>query len=261
MKRRKAKQTPVPWPYIATGLVLLVLAAAFVRYAGPEFSAAVIQSEVISLTNTERVQNDVGVVTENALLDKAAAAKAADMAAKGYFAHVSPDGTVPWHWIVAAGYNYKYAGENLAVRFNESADVVNAWMASPTHRANIVKGQYTETGVAVADGVYQGQPATFVVQYFASPAKSNSKQVATTIAQPDGASVANSQQGITSGRQDLVSSSAPAVKAAEVAPPAPSWWERVIAYLSTTLSSLTASAINAEEGSVYIGESGAATAR
>ncbi|MES2202804.1 MAG: CAP domain-containing protein [Patescibacteria group bacterium] len=261
MRRRKAKQTPVPWPYIATGLVLLVLAAAFVRYAGPEFSAAVIQSEVIALTNTERVQNNVGVVTENALLDKAAAAKAADMAAKGYFAHVSPDGTVPWHWIVSAGYNYKYAGENLAVRFNDSAEVVNAWMASPTHRANIVKGQYTQIGVGIADGVYQGQPATFVVQYFASPAVSGAvgkTPVKKSSGLPSGAPIAAGSGG-PDFSPSAPATAQPAVAGDEVAPP--SWWQRVLAYLSTALGSLTASAINAEGGSVYIGDSGAATAR
>jgi hypothetical protein len=55
------------------------------------------------------------------------------------------------------------------VRFIDSTDVVNAWMASPTHRANIVKPVYTEIGVGVAEGTYQGQPATYVVQYFGAP--------------------------------------------------------------------------------------------
>src|SRR5882724_3306911 len=102
MKRRKPTKTPVPWPYIAAGLVLLCVIAFLVRVGGREFSAAVIQSDVVSLVNTERVQNNVGTLAENALLDKAAEAKANDMASKGYFAHVSPDGTVPWHWIQAA---------------------------------------------------------------------------------------------------------------------------------------------------------------
>ncbi|MDB5224407.1 MAG: hypothetical protein JWO43_29 [Candidatus Adlerbacteria bacterium] len=142
------------------------------RQTSATFLAAVLPGEVINLTNTERKGNKVGTVTENAKLDAAAAAKAADMAAKGYFSHVGPDGKQPWLWIDAAGYNYQYAGENLAVRFVDSKDVVNAWMASPSHRANIVKGNYTEIGVGVANGTYQGQPAVFVVQYFASPAPS-----------------------------------------------------------------------------------------
>jgi hypothetical protein len=133
------------------------------------FLAAVLPGEIIGLTNVQREDNNLGDVAENSQLDLAAQAKAQDMAAKGYFSHVGPDGKEPWAWVTGAGYVYQYAGENLAVRFNESTDVVNAWMASPTHRANIVKPIYTEIGVGVAQGYYQGQPATFVVQYFGTP--------------------------------------------------------------------------------------------
>ncbi len=147
------------------GLVANLMA----RQSGLNFLAAVVGSELVSLTNTERAQNNVGQLTENTKLDAAAQAKAADMAAKGYFAHIGPDGKQPWDWITGAGYDYQYAGENLAVRFVDSKDVVNAWMASPTHRANIVKAQYQEIGIGVADGIYKGQSATFVVQYFGKP--------------------------------------------------------------------------------------------
>jgi hypothetical protein len=140
--------------------------------------AAVLPGEIIALTNTERAQNSVGQLTENALLDAAAQAKANDMAAKGYFSHVGPDGKQPWAWIAGAGYRYQDAGENLAVRFVDSTDVVNAWMASPTHRANIVKPVYTDIGVGVAQGMYQGEPATFVVQYFGTPLSSVPQQAA-----------------------------------------------------------------------------------
>ena len=148
------------------GLVFNLLA----RQSGSNFLAAVIQSEILHLTNAERAQNSVGTLKENTLLDRSAQAKADDMATRGYFAHNSPDGKQPWSWITAAGYNYRYAGENLAVRFVDSKDVVVAWMASPTHRANIVKPNYTEVGVGLAQGMYKGQPATFVVQHFGRPA-------------------------------------------------------------------------------------------
>ncbi len=131
--------------------------------------SAVVPGEVIALTNDERAKAGDSALTENAKLDAAAQAKANDMAAKGYFSHVGPDGKEPWGWISEAGYVYRYAGENLAVRFDNSSDVVNAWMASPTHKANIVKAQYTEIGLAVAEGSYQGSPATFIVQYFGTP--------------------------------------------------------------------------------------------
>lgn len=139
------------------------------RQSNANFLAAVVPGEIIALTNDERAQNSVGQLAENSQLDAAAQAKANDMAAKGYFSHVSPDGATPWQWIAGAGYQYQYAGENLAVRFIDSQDVVNAWMASPTHRENIVKPVYTQIGVGVAEGSYQGQPATYVVQYFGTP--------------------------------------------------------------------------------------------
>lgn len=139
------------------------------RQSGHDFLAAVVQSEIIALTNEQRSLNNAGSLTENALLNLSAQAKADDMAARGYFSHKGPDGKAPWAWIEASGYDYQYAGENLAVRFVDSKDVISGWMASPTHRANIVKSSYTEIGVGIAQGMYKGEPATFVVQHFAKP--------------------------------------------------------------------------------------------
>ena len=140
---------------------------------GPDvFLAAVLRSDVILFTEEARAsEGGGGALIENDALDAAAQAKAEDMAAKGYFSHVGPGGEEPWEWLERAGYEYAYAGENLAVRFEDSKDVVDAWMASPAHRANIVKPQYREIGVGIAEGTYKGGPATFVVQYFGSPAR------------------------------------------------------------------------------------------
>jgi uncharacterized protein YkwD len=133
------------------------------------YLAAVVPGEVIALTNSQRKENNASPVKENYMLDAAAEAKAQDMATKGYFSHVSPDGSQPWSWITHSGYSYQYAGENLAVRFDNAEGVVEAWMASPTHRSNIVKQVYTDIGIGVAQGTYQGMPATYVVQYFGTP--------------------------------------------------------------------------------------------
>jgi len=175
----QVQPTDVIFPASAVAATALVLLACNVLYGVPSsgaLSAAVIQSDIISLTNAERARDHVGVLTENIKLDRAATQKAADMAAKGYFAHVGPDGALPWQWILASGYDYRYAGENLAVRFSESQDVVNAWVASPAHYANIIKSQYTDIGVGTAQGTYQGQPAIYVVQYFAAPSDVSAKQ-------------------------------------------------------------------------------------
>ena len=134
------------------------------------FLAAVLPGELVALANQDRAINGIAGVTEDPLLDQAAEAAATDMATKGYFAHVSPDGKAPWYWLDSVGYKYSYAGENLAVNFTDSSNVEIAWMNSPTHRANIEKPQYTSIGIGVANGEYQGEETTFVVQFFAAPA-------------------------------------------------------------------------------------------
>jgi hypothetical protein len=153
------------------------------------FLAAVLPGVLTALTNADRAQNGAGTLTENPLLDKAAQASVDDMAAKGYFSHTTPDGKTPWYWLDQAGYRYTYAGQNLAVDFTDSKDVENAWMNSPTHRANIVKPEFTEVGIAVANGTYEGKPATFVVQFFGTPASAAAplpKPVATVPKESEG---------------------------------------------------------------------------
>jgi uncharacterized protein YkwD len=120
--------------------------------------AAVVASTLVDLANTDRTQNGLPGL------------KADDEAAKSYFAHTSPDGQDPWYWFAQAGYHFTYAGENLAVYFSDSDAVNTAWMNSPEHRANILNDHFTEIGIATAQGMYQGQETTFVVQEFGTPA-------------------------------------------------------------------------------------------
>ena len=126
---------------------------------------------LVALANADRAAQGVGALTESALLNVAAQKKADDMARQGYFAHTAPDGTAPWKWFTSVGYYFTRAGENLAMNFEDPQKLESAWMASPTHRANILKATYTHLGVGVARGTYLGRPVTFVVQFFATPAK------------------------------------------------------------------------------------------
>ena len=132
--------------------------------------STVLPGVVVELTNDNRDKGALGQLSRNATLDRAAQLKAEHMAENSYFAHFAPDGTSPWHWFDEAGYNYMHAGENLAVHFTDSDEVVEAWMQSPTHRENILNGNYTEIGVGTAKGQYQGYPTVFVVQLFGTPA-------------------------------------------------------------------------------------------
>ena len=161
-----------------------LVASVIVRNAGSTFLAAVEQGALIALTNSDRTTYSLRPLGTHPLLNAAAEAKARDMAARGYFSHAGPSGEEPWSWLQRAGYAYEYAGENLAVHFSDSSDVERAWMASPTHRANILKPQYTEIGIGVAQGYFNGEPATYVVQYFASPAGNRLASAVASAASP-----------------------------------------------------------------------------
>ena len=133
------------------------------------FFAAIFATVLVDETNQSRMTQNLGKLASNPALERAAQMKADDMAAKSYFAHNAPDGKTPWYWFDQAGYDYAAAGENLAVNFTDSKDVTQAWLASPTHRANIMNANYTEIGIASAHGTYKGKEAIFVVQEFGRP--------------------------------------------------------------------------------------------
>jgi hypothetical protein len=133
------------------------------------YASSISPSEVISLSNNQRTANGLPGLNYNSQLASAAQAKAQDMFAKNYWAHYAPDGTSPWSFITASGYSYTTAGENLAKDFDTSAGVVNGWMGSSGHRANILNSAFVDTGVAVVNGTLQGSPTTLVVAFYAAP--------------------------------------------------------------------------------------------
>src|SRR3989344_2929042 len=130
----------------------------------------ILPAVVVDLTNEERADEAAVPLHRNSLLDEAARLKAEHMAKNSYFAHHSPDGVSPWYWFEKVGYTYAHAGENLAIHFTDSSAVVDAWMKSPSHRANIVNNNYTEIGVGTAKGTFDGFSTVFVVQLFGTPA-------------------------------------------------------------------------------------------
>ena len=134
------------------------------------FFASILPYVVVDGTNDQRIQNNIKPLAVNPLLEKAAQLKADDMAEKGYFSHDTPEGFAPWHWLQIAGYDFSYAGENLAVNFFDSKDVVEAWMNSAKHKENILNSNFTEIGIAAVKGMYKGKEAVFVVQFFGTPA-------------------------------------------------------------------------------------------
>lgn len=177
-KRKMARKKPghyepvsLKYVLLVTGVVMLVFLAANVQRFVLQNSqlSSVIVPVLVALSNQDREKAQVGTLTVNPTLVAAAQAKADDMAAKGYFAHTSPEGKDSWYWFKEVGYDFVHAGENLAVDFSDSTAVEEAWMNSPTHRANLIDDRFTEIGIAIAHGVYEGRNTTFVVQMFGTP--------------------------------------------------------------------------------------------
>jgi len=133
------------------------------------YASSITPSQVLALTNEERRKQGLSELSLNPQLSSAALAKGQHMLANQYWAHTAPDGTQPWFFFKEADYQYQVAGENLARDFSEATTMTSAWMASPTHKANILSPRYQEIGVAVIDGVLQGYETTFGCPIFATP--------------------------------------------------------------------------------------------
>ncbi|NEC69173.1 CAP domain-containing protein, partial [Streptomyces sp. SID9727] len=107
--------------------------------------------QVLALVNTERTKEGCSPVTGNDELTSAAQRHSEDMAAHDYFSHTSQDGSGPGERITAAGYRWSTYGENIAKGQRTPADVMNSWMNSPGHRANILNCSFKELGVGIQD--------------------------------------------------------------------------------------------------------------
>lgn len=130
---------------------------------------------LLSSTNSHRQASGLSALNLNNQLIGAAQSKAAHMIANDYWSHVAPDGSTPWTFINASGYSYLKAGENLAFGFADSAGVVNGWMNSPSHRANMMDPKYVDVGFGFQNGEdYQGGKNTVVVAMYGQPVKSTS---------------------------------------------------------------------------------------
>lgn len=115
----------------------------------PQVSQAVraYEQEVVRLVNAQRVQNGLKPLAENWELSRVARYKSADMASRRYFSHESPTYGSPYQMMRSFGISFRSAGENIAYGQRTPAAVVNAWMNSSGHRANILSSSYTQIGV------------------------------------------------------------------------------------------------------------------
>ena len=115
--------------------------------------------QVVALVNSERAKAGCGPVTGHSLLDKAAQGHSDDMAARDFFDHTNPDGDGPGERITAAGYRWSTYGENIAMGQRTPEQVMDSWMNSPGHRANILNCSFKEIGIGIhnAGGPYWTQ--------------------------------------------------------------------------------------------------------
>ncbi|MEV6651985.1 sigma-70 family RNA polymerase sigma factor [Streptomyces sp. NPDC051219] len=118
--------------------------------------------KVIALINKERAKKGCGPVRSNKRLKKAALRHSKDMAARDFFDHTNPDGVDPGERITAAGYEWSTYGENIARGQRSPAQVMDAWMDSPGHRANILNCSFEEVGI----GIHRGSGGPWWTQAF-----------------------------------------------------------------------------------------------
>ncbi len=132
--------------------------------------------KIINLTNQVRTNLGLNVLKENQKLNDSAMNKAQDMLINQYFAHTSPNGQKLSNWLSKANYNYKSAGENLAIGFDTAENVIEAWKQSPTHYSNLIDPDFTEIGVGAISGQFKDYDTVLIAQHFGS-----SKEIAIQI--------------------------------------------------------------------------------
>jgi len=187
------------WPYIPIVLIIVVgfsansLLSKTPKVLGAQSDYSV--SSLLAETNVARSANSDKALSLSTQLDNAAQTKASDMAAKNYWSHISPVGVMPWSLIIASGYRYSSAGENLAYGFNSSDSVINAWLSSPEHRANLLDNSYSDVGFGVAESsnYLSKGPAVIVVAEYAEPLNAPVPISANNFNDPNFASVSHLQ--------------------------------------------------------------------
>lgn len=124
------------------------------------------EASIVAAMNRERAAYGLAPLRINRQLSLAAGDRVNDMLAKHYFDHVSPEGVDPFVWARRHGYDYRTIGENLAVGFRGTS-VVDGWMHSPGHRANVLGRAFREVGLAIAPrSPTRGYPGPLVVALY-----------------------------------------------------------------------------------------------
>lgn len=158
------------------------------------------KEKIIEESNRYRKENNLPNVKENYKLNLSAEKKLQDMADNQYFEHNSPAGLGVGDLGNEVGYDYILIGENLAMgNFKDDSALVDAWMASEGHRANILNKNYTEIGVAVKKIKFENKNVWMAVQHFATP-----KSFCINVDEVLGANIKINQNELRVMEEDLV---------------------------------------------------------
>lgn len=163
---------------------IVVFAMGITTFNYSSLAAALSNDGVIGVINSQRRAAGLPELTANSKLSTSAFLKAQDMCTKHYWAHNAPDGTTPWSFVDAAGYNYLSVGENLAQGFADDGALVAAWMASPAHRDNILATKYQDIGIATMTCKLIDTEVSVVVAHFGSTPQAAPKQASKPVAAP-----------------------------------------------------------------------------
>ncbi|PJE59880.1 MAG: hypothetical protein COU85_01220 [Candidatus Portnoybacteria bacterium CG10_big_fil_rev_8_21_14_0_10_44_7] len=194
------------WLFHERALFLYVLVAIFLKitlvYLGVYFPqtnlfATITSSDMVALINQERTSQGLSALVVDEKLNTAAGLKVTDMITNQYFAHQSPSGLSPWYFLQKAGYNFKMAGENLAINFSDPQTLVLAWMQSSSHRANILNPAFTDLGLAVKSGELDGNSTVFCALVFGQKAATATVPAEITQKQPTELTPAGQQPAVT----------------------------------------------------------------
>jgi len=153
-------------------LSLSLITIFVINFVSVQMAQAQMNSEyLLNQVNSVRAEHNLAPLQFHPLLNQAAQEKVEALFTAQRFTHDLPE-TPFYTFVDDQGYNYKKVGENLAIDFANEEGVINGWMNSTTHRANMINGEFTDTGIAIVSGRMQGVETTLVVQLFAKPSDS-----------------------------------------------------------------------------------------
>lgn len=135
---------------------------------GTVLASPVTAERLVELVNTERQKSGLDILERNPLLDQAAKSKTEAILSAQRFEHNIGERRFS-DWIKDQNYEYSYVGENLAMDFEDSDEIMAAWLASPTHKRNILNSRFTDIGIGITEGDFQNEKTLVIAQIFGSP--------------------------------------------------------------------------------------------